>query len=183
MKNYIKKKFFKNACKAYKNLIINSNFNRKQPGGIHDQILLNTMCNEERYKSEQPWPKWAQVEDQFSTFELPAEWNYFFVRGMSEAGEMVDLPYEEVRKKIKFAHFSMTNPWKPYERWGSRNHGMLKTGDFPDGWITKKRNSEPNRNCRIRMINEWRRRVKTLQREKNVILFDNIEPLPLFEGE
>ena len=170
------KSYLSRATAAYDNLRSNKEFIMQNPGGVHDQVVFNALCNPAHRYSRQ-----ASVTDPLATLSLSSEWNYLFGRG--DAGDLVDLPYDEIRAMLKLAHFSMTNPWKPYDKWGSRNHGMHKTPSFPDGWIFKARGTEPNRNVRMRLANEWRENVIDIQDEYGTRLFADLSQFKLFENE
>ena len=89
------------------------------------------------------------------------------------------LTYNSLKKKIKFVHFLLSQPWSSFNEWGSRNHGMSTSEDFPKGWVVNKKESEPNPSTRIKFVEDWRKEVRKIEKKYECKLFDEFDDLDL----
>jgi len=172
-KKMTEKKLFETALNVYKKFSTDEYVNW-HGGKVHDQQILTALGK------GNPFNEFWGGDKSFDITDLDITWNYPFNIQNDRAKEHKNLlshSYKKLKEKIYFAHFLLSQPWMQFKEWGSRNHGMFASEDFPKGWVVKKKHSEPNPSVRIQFVEDWREDIREIEKEYNCKLFDKFDDL------
>ena len=174
-KKLVEKDFYHSALNSYRGLSTDI-FEKWHGGKVHDQQVLRSLAGNNKMS------EFLGDLHIFDVQDLNISWNYplNLQSGREEEHkELLKLPYSEVKEKLYFVHFLLSQPWLPFEKWGSRNHGLFRTNDFPNGWVVKSKLSEPDPTIRMQFVMDWRKDVEVLGNLYNEQLFENFKDLAI----
>ena len=147
-------------------------------GKVHDQQVLCAMGKDNNYSD------FLGEDGKFEIKHLDMTWNYQFniIPDNKDLEKFLEKDYDVLKKEINFVHFLLSRPWLPYPKWGSANHGMFHSNEFPEfnfscGYVVNKREKEPRPETRIRFVEDWREEVKEIEDKYDVKLFEEFDSL------
>ena len=153
-------------------------------GSVHDQQVLCAMGKNNNYS------EFLGYDGIFDLKNLDMTWNYQFniIPGKITNEDLIQKDYSTLKKEINFVHFLLSRPWLPYENWGSGNHGLFHSNDFPEfnfskGFVVNKREKEPHPETRIQFVNDWRNEAREIENKYEVELFDEFDDLSVLIKE
>jgi len=165
----VEKKLFSVVCDAYKKCS-EDKFLEWHGGLIHDQQILTALGNKNKFNDF-----WGG-DVSFNILDLDSTWNYVFQHMKNRNENYINKEYSVLKDEVKFAHFLLSRPWLPFEKWGGQ-HGLFKTEDFPDGWVVKTNDGEPIRKTRIQFVKDWREEVRDIEGKHQIKLFGEFDEL------
>ena len=169
------KKLFDTALKVY-NKFSTDEFVQWHGGKVHDQQVLTALGK------GNPFNEFWDGDASFEIKDLEITWNYplnLQSERKKEHEKLLKFTHTTLKKKINFVHFLLSPPWSSFDEWGSRNHGKFTSEDFPKGWVTKKKEYEPNPSTRIKFVEDWRKEVRKIEKKYECKLFDEFDDLDL----
>ena len=172
-KRLVETDLYTSALNCYRGLSTKA-FEEWHGGKVHDQQVLTALGPNNELND------FLGSAYQFEIQDLDVLWNYPFNLQKGRNEELIKLPYSVLKERVYFVHFLLSQPWLPFKEWGSRNHGLFKTEDFPDGWVVKTKDAEPDPSIRVQFVIDWRNEVRLIERIFEEKLFDDFDDL--FEG-
>jgi len=140
-------------------------------GKVHDQQVLSSLSSRPNQYNE-----FLGKLGRFKITDLDIRWNYQFHRAKGMNDELIKMDYRKVKDEVIFTHFLLSRPWLHHEEWGG-THGLFKTNDFPNGWVVKSREGEPNPQTRLQFVMDWREEVREIELVFGIQLFNDFGKL------
>lgn len=173
----VEKRLWSSFLNCYRGMST-SLFEKYHGGKVHDQQVLSAL------KDTTKFSKFLGNPYSFDIQDLNFLWNYRFEKIEGKNQDFIGREYEELTSQVYFFHFLNSQPWLPYEKWGSRNHGLFPTNEFPEGVINKKwKEEEPNLMTRVKCVEDWRDGVREIEKLKDVTLFDDFGSLEKYKEQ
>jgi hypothetical protein len=139
-------------------------------GKVHDQQVLTALDPESEFGDFLGKPYTFEIEN------LDVLWNYDWKEREGVNDQHIRKPYEKLKQEVYFAHFANSKPWFGLSGWGSKHHGLFKNEEHPHGWPEKEK-TEPVPLNRLKFVEDWRRELRIIEKERDIKLFDEFESL------